>query len=466
MLFTSCEYLLIFLPSVWLLFLALRFTVLRPVLLTISGYVFYAWGRPWISILLFLSSTVDFLIGLSIDRAVAVRTRRALLTLSLIFNLGLLSIFKYGTWLLTGVNAGLAHFHFHNHIPVPDIILPPGISFYTFQSLAYIIDIYRRKQHAHRRIWDYWSFVAFFPQLFAGPIERAGQLLPQLTHPRRKIHPRMIESGIFMIMWGVFKKLVVADNLGELAQLCHDNKHMAGSGVVLVLAFTFQIYADFSAYTDIARGSARLFGIKLRRNFLTPYFSQNPSEFWQRWHISLSSWIRDYLYVGLGGNRCGRARTITNLLITMSLAGLWHGAGMFFILWGLYHGLLLVMYHVWPLDKWLVRKWGQVGKATSAMVMFALTVIGWRLFYHDADTQFAPSVLAPAVSLPILLYGLALFASPLILTDVLGYRKQREFVDLWGHLSGLTKTAVYLFIFYATLMFGARDSHEFIYFRF
>src|SRR5262249_5241821 len=162
--------------------------------------------------------------------------------------------------------------------------------FYTFQSLSYIIDIYRRKQHAHRKILDYWAFVAFFPQLFAGPIERAGQLLPQITHPVRRIHPRMIESGIFMIAWGLLKKLAIADNMSALVELCRSNMALHGAGVMLALAFTFQIYADFSAYTDIARGSARLLGIRLRRNFRTPYFARNPSEFWQRWHMSLSSW--------------------------------------------------------------------------------------------------------------------------------------------------------------------------------
>jgi alginate O-acetyltransferase complex protein AlgI len=273
------------------------------------------------------------------------------------------------------------------------------------------------------------------------------------------------------VLWGLLKKVVVADNMGNLVELCRGNMAVRGSGVVLALAFTVQIYADFSGYTDIARGCARLFGVRLRRNFLTPYFSCSPSEFWQRWHISLSSWIRDYVYIPLGGNRCGALGAVRNVLVTMLLAGLWHGAGWFFIAWGLYHGLLLVLYRLFPLDAWLTNAWGSIGKVMAAICFFGLTVAGWVLFYLGSNGTFGevffPAHAAvPAVGLGALAYGLCLFALPLVLTDWLGYRKNREFIDLWPHLPPAGKTLLYVLVFYAIVMFGARDSHEFIYFRF
>lgn len=471
MLFNSFDFVFFFLPITWALYQLVRLTWLRPVLLTISGYVFYAWGRPWIALLLFASSTTDFLLGLWMDGTENRRARQGFLLGSLVFNLGLLGTFKYSGWLFANLNGAMTAAGLTWKLPVLTVPLPPGISFYTFQSLAYIIDIYRRKLRAHRHIWDYWSFVAFFPQLFAGPIERAGHLLPQLTHPRKRVNFRAMEWGLFMVLWGLLKKVVVADNMGNLVELCRGNMAVHGAGMVLALAFTVQIYADFSGYTDIARGCARLFGVRLRRNFLTPYFSCSPSEFWQRWHISLSSWIRDYLYIPLGGNRYGALRTVRNVLVTMLLAGLWHGAGWFFIAWGLYHGLLLVLYRLWPLDAWLKSALGDIGKVMAAICFFGLTVAGWVLFYLGSNGTFAEVFFpayaaAPAVGLGALAYGLCLFALPLVLTDWLGYRKNREFIDLWPHLPPAGKTLLYVLVFYLIVMFGARENHEFIYFRF
>lgn len=256
-----------------------------------------------------------------------------------------------------------------------------------------------------------------------------------------------------------------------MVELCRDNMSLHGAGVLLIVAFTFQIYADFSAYTDIARGSAKLLGVKLRRNFQTPYFSRNPSEFWQRWHMSLSSWIRDYVYISLGGNRHGVRRTLFNLLATMSLAGLWHGAGWFFIAWGAYHGLLLCLYQVCPFDRWLERAMGKVGRVMAILWMFALVAFGWAMFYLGEIGSFMkvfdpknPAI--PTVSVGDIAYGILLFAAPLIVTDWLGFRKAREFVDLWPHFSEATKLCLYVLFFYGIVMLGARESHEFIYFRF
>lgn len=471
MYFQSFEYLFCFLPIMWIGYFLTRRTNLRQVVLIIGGYLFYAWGQPWIAWLLFASTSVDFLIGLAMQSTEGIARRRMLLAASLVFNLGLLAVFKYSGWIFAGINALLTSTHITAHrLPVLDLPLPPGISFYTFQSLAYIIDIYRRKIHAHRKALDYYAFVAFFPQLFAGPIERAGQLLPQIVHPPR-IHPRMFETGIFMIVWGLFKKLVVADNMAGLIELTRDHMAVPGATMVLFLAFTFQIYGDFSGYTDIARGSARLLGIKLRRNFLTPYFARNPSDFWQRWHISLSSWMRDYLYISLGGSRQGRLRTLFNLLVTMFLVGLWHGAGKYFIFWGLYHGTLLVLYRVFPIDDWLEKRLKTIGTALSRLVMFAFVAFGWGLFYAGSHGNFKhlffPSDLPPdAFQGSILWYGLFLFGLPLLVTETLAFRKHREFTDLWPHYSTWLKALVLLVLFYGIIFFGARDSHEFIYFKF
>lgn len=473
MLFQSATYLFVFLPATWILYLWLRHTPLRAIFLTVSGYIFYAWGVPWAVFLLFLSSTVDFLIGLKLHEAKSGAARKMWLIGSIVFNIGLLCFFKYGDWLIGYINLLIGFTGHPFRIPLTGAVLPPGISFYTFQSLSYVIDIYRRQMPAHRKIWDYWAFVAFFPQLIAGPIERAKNLLEQIVHPRRHIHPRMIESGIFLIAWGVFKKLVIADNLANLVQLCRDAPNIPTAGLVLALAFTFQIYADFSAYTDIARGSARMFGIRLRRNFNTPYFAHSPSDFWARWHISLSTWIRDYIYVPLGGNKRGKLMTLRNLLITMFLAGLWHGAGFPYIFWGLYHGFLLVAYRIFPLDAYLRRTLGRPGLWLARLIMFALVAAGWVLFlagsYPSFENMFSnpKGMPVPEGFDPVILwYGLFVFSWPLLLTDVIGFRKRREFVDLWPHFPAAVKTLLYLGIFYAIVFFGARGNNEFIYFQF
>jgi D-alanyl-lipoteichoic acid acyltransferase DltB (MBOAT superfamily) len=291
---------------------------------------------------------------------------------------------------------------------------------------------------------------------------------------RPRPNPADLEYAFFLIVWGLFKKLVLADNLGNIVDLVHlQPRSFPGAGLILPYAFCFQIYCDFSAYTDIARGSAALFGIQLSRNFLTPYFSASPSEFWRRWHITLSTWIRDYLYIPLGGERGGRGRTLANLLVTMFLAGLWHGAGLFFILWGLYHGALLVMYRFLPLHEILPRLAGRAGTVLAVAIMFFLTCFGWLLFRSDA------SVFTPLLStLPALLenpldahfwhfvYGTTLFVVPVVITDWIGYRRGTEFVDVYRDLSTKSKVALYVAVFFATSLLAKREGYGFIYFQF
>ena len=468
--FDSLEYLLVFLPVTVILYHLVRTRTLFANLVILSAsYVFYAWGSSWVLLLLIFSSVADYFIGNAIYRAPTPAKRKFFLVASCVFNLGFLSIFKYGNWISV-----MLHSAWHT-FPILDVPLPYGISFYTFQSLSYTIDIYRRRLKPQGTIVDYLSFVSFFPHLVAGPILKAVQTLPQLERVRPKVHPKIAEKAFFMIVWGLFKKMVCADNLGMLVSMCRDKLDRPGAGLILVLAFTFQIYCDFSAYTDIARGTARLFGVRIPRNFMTPYFSRSPSEFWSRWHISLSTWIRDYLYIPLGGNRGSRLRACFNLLVTMFLAGLWHGAGKFFIFWGLYHGLLLILYRFAPLEVLLPRLLGRVtGNIMAWAIMFVLVVEGWILFFSDRTKTYdriTHSLLQffthPIDTLmPVWAWGLALYTVPIILSDIIGYRARREFVDVYLRLSLVAKIALYMGLFYAIVFFAARDTYDFIYFRF
>ena len=275
-----------------------------------------------------------------------------------------------------------------------NIILPVGISFYTFQSMSYTIDIYRRQLTPAKTFLDFALFVAFFPQLVAGPIERARNLLPQIERPRQ-INWAMVDAGLFLILWGFFKKVVIADNVGVYSDQVFDGyEGLHGIDVLVgVLAFTLQIYCDFSGYSDIARGLCKLMGFELMVNFKLPWFARNPSDFWARWHISLSTWLRDYLYIPLGGNRGGGAvATCRNLMITMLLGGLWHGASWNFLIWGLYHGLILVLYRLFetplqvfspPAGTWSNR----LSTIFSIALMFSLGLVGWVIFRAESAEQ-------------------------------------------------------------------------------
>ena len=303
-----------------------------------------------------------------------------------IFNLALLGFFKYFNFFsdslvdlarLAGTELGYVTLK---------VILPVGISFFTFQKLAYIIDVKRRKVEPSRDIVQFGAFVAFFPQLVAGPIERAGHLYRQFDVPRR-ITWHGVSSGGALFLWGMYKKVVVADNLSPIAARVFADPSSMTSGELMVglLAFTFQIFCDFSGYSDMARGIARIMGLDLMINFNIPYVSRTPSEFWERWHISLSSWLRDYLYIPLGGNRGGTLLTYRNLFLTMLLGGLWHGASWTFVAWGAFHGGILIAYRLLNIDRWLATQPRQgaaavVRNSGLIAVMFGLTMFGWLLF--------------------------------------------------------------------------------------
>jgi D-alanyl-lipoteichoic acid acyltransferase DltB (MBOAT superfamily) len=355
----------------------------RPLFLLAASYLFYAsWSAPLL-LLLIGSTLLDFSVARAIHRSEDPGRRRRLLALSLIGNLGALAFFKYHDFFAGSAAAGLQALGLDIGAPTLAVVLPVGISFYTFQTLGYSVDVYRRHIVPCASPLDFALYVAYFPQLVAGPIERAGHLLPQLAALSSRVAPRADLSGFGLIALGAFKKVVIADNLAPIVDAVYADPAHAWAPALwfATYAFAFQIFCDFSGYSDMAVGVARLMGVSLTQNFRAPYAAAGPAELWRRWHISLSSWLRDYLYVPLGGNRHGPWRTARNLLLTMLLGGLWHGAAWHFVLWGAYHGLLLVLFRpgFWarlyrrlPLQP-LVRllRW---------FVFFHLVCLGWALF--------------------------------------------------------------------------------------
>jgi alginate O-acetyltransferase complex protein AlgI len=312
-------------------------------LLLVAGYVFYGWWDWRFGCLLLVSSCVDFFVGSRLGVVEAPAARKRLLALSLCVNLGMLGFFKYANFFADSAASFASALGMHVHPWVLNVVLPLGLSFYTFQTLSYAVDIYRKQLKPAESFLDYLAFVSFFPQLVAGPIERAGWMLPQFSAPR-VIDSEDIQAGMRQMLWGFTKKLVLADNLARIVDAHYT--HVDGEpGPVLWLAtfcFALQIYLDFSGYSDIAIGTGRLFGFRLTRNFAYPYFSRSVAEFWRRWHISLSTWFRDYVYIPLGGSRTSRARQASNLLITFTISGLWHGASYNYVIWGALNGLWML----------------------------------------------------------------------------------------------------------------------------
>jgi D-alanyl-lipoteichoic acid acyltransferase DltB (MBOAT superfamily) len=300
-----------------------------------------------------------------------------LVTLSVAGNLGFLGVFKYHGFFVGSAIEALATLGLEAHAPTLEIVLPVGISFYTFQTMSYTLDIFRKKIEPTRSLLDFANFVAFFPQLVAGPIERASRLLPQLASIGDKGR-RGNGSGWGLIAIGAFKKVVIADNLAPLVDATYADPSATYAPALWIgtYAFAIQIYCDFSGYSDIAVGLGRLMGIDIMQNFRSPYASTGPREFWRRWHISLSTWLRDYLYISLGGNRRGPSRTRINLMVTMLLGGLWHGAAWNFVLWGAYHGLLLVLGRA----RGMARLGARIPAALQRLIFFHLLCVGWALF--------------------------------------------------------------------------------------
>jgi D-alanyl-lipoteichoic acid acyltransferase DltB (MBOAT superfamily) len=339
MIFTSLTF-AIFASLVICLYWALTSYRSQNCLLLIASYFFYGWWDWRFCSLILASSLLDYVIARRIDGERRTWARRSLLAASVVANVGLLAVFKYFHFFAESFQALCASIGWPVGTTTLSIILPVGISFYTFQTLSYTIDVSRKRLRASRNLIEYLTFVSFFPQLVAGPIERATSLLPQFASPR-KFDLDFAVSGCRLILWGVVKKMLIADNLAAMVDPCYAASETV-SGSVLALAtflFAFQIYCDFSAYSDIAIGTARILGIRLMRNFAYPYFSQSVAEFWHRWHISLSTWFRDYVYIPLGGSRCGTVRAKLNVIATFLVSGFWHGAAWQYLFWGGLNGI-------------------------------------------------------------------------------------------------------------------------------
>ena len=337
----------LFLPLVFLLYWALHQSRRgQNVLLLVASYVFYGWWNWRFLGLILLTTCSAYLCALWVERCkMRGQTKWAATAnvANLVLNLGVLGLFKYYDFFATSLNALMMSLGLQADWPLLHLLLPVGISFYTFQALSYTIDVYRGDIRAERNWISFATYIAFFPQLVAGPIERAGKMLPQFAAPRSFSSEEAVK-GCRQMLWGFVKKIVVADNCAPIVEQIFANPDAQGGSTLLygTLLFAFQIYADFSGYSDIAIGSARLFGLHLSDNFRNPYFATNIPDFWRRWHISLTSWFRDYVYIPLGGNRKGRGRTLANTVAVFSLSGLWHGANWTFVLWGFYHGLLFL----------------------------------------------------------------------------------------------------------------------------
>lgn len=387
MLFNSLDF-VVFLPLVFVLywFVTKRSLRLQNILIVIASYLFYAWWDYRFLALIALSTIVDFFVAKQLNALRAKSTRKLLLLISLIFNLGLLAFFKYFNFFIESWVDAWETLGVDMHVSTLKIILPVGISFYTFQTLSYTIDVYRNKLKPTSSFIQFAAFVSFFPQLVAGPIERATKLLPQFSS-RREFKSDFAMSGIYLIIWGLFKKVVIADNcaffVNEIFSAPTDF-----SSVELMLAavlFGFQIYGDFSGYSDIAIGVARLFGFSLMTNFSFPYFSRDIAEFWRRWHISLSTWFRDYLYIPLGGSRGGKWNKVRNVFIVFLISGFWHGANWTFIAWGILHAILFMPLLLMDRNRKFIESTKvSLNQLPSIFVTFTLVTIAWVFFRADS----------------------------------------------------------------------------------
>lgn len=405
MLFNSIDF-AIFLPIVFILywFVTNKNLKLQNLLIVVASYVFYGWWDWRFLSLIVFSTVIDYTIGQKLKNEENQHKRKVLLWTSILMNLGFLGFFKYYNFFLDNFITAFSFFGTEIKANTLNIILPVGISFYTFQTLSYTIDVYKRKLEPTKDFIAFSAFVSFFPQLVAGPIERASNLLPQFYIKRTFDYSRAVD-GMRQILWGLFKKVVIADNCAEFAnQIFNNSTDMNGSTLVLgTLFFTFQIYGDFSGYSDIAIGTSRLFGFNLMRNFAFPYFSRDIAEFWRRWHISLSTWFRDYLYIPLGGSRGGTLTKVRNTFIIFIVSGFWHGANWTFIVWGALNAiyflpLLLTNNNRNNLEIVAQGKYLPTIKELLLMlVTFGLTVFAW-IFFRAENIGHAVEIISRITS--------------------------------------------------------------------
>ncbi len=483
MLFNSIDF-AVFLPLVFLLywFINNKSLKLQNVLIVLASYLFYGWWDWKFLSLILISTVVDYLVGLRLNSEEHEPKRKALLWTSILVNLGFLGFFKYYNFFIENFQDAFSIFGLSFQVNSLNIILPVGISFYTFQTLSYTIDIYNKRLKPTNDFIAFAAFVSFFPQLVAGPIERASNLLPQF-YAKRQFDSQKAIDGLRQILWGLFKKMVIADNCAEYANIIFNNSsEYGGSALVLgALFFTFQIYGDFSGYSDIAIGTSRLFGFNLKRNFSFPYFSRDIAEFWRRWHISLSSWFRDYLYIPLGGSKGKLSSKIRNTFVVFVVSGFWHGANWTFIVWGLLNAiyflpLLLSKQNRKNLDIVAQGKLFPTLKEIFQMLFtFSLIVIAW-VFFRAESINHAVSYIAGIFSenlfmfpyfkgdmmgafITILLIGI------FIIIEWIGRESEFAIAKIGLNWRRSLRWAMYYLIIIAIFYFGGREQ-QFIYFQF
>lgn len=481
MLFNSIEF-AIFLPIVFLLywFVFNRNVKWQNLFLVVASYVFYGWWDWRFLFLLAFTSALSFGCGLWIEKYRGVpRKARLFSTLNIVVNLLILGVFKYYDFFISSFAE--AFLDGNSDGLLLKLVLPVGISFYTFKSLSYGIDVYRGKLEPTRDMVQYFAYVGFFPQLLAGPIERASNLLPQLAKPRMFDYGTGVD-GLRQILWGLFKKVVVADSCAKFADpVFSSNQTQTGSTLLLAaILYTFQIYGDFSGYSDMAIGTGKLFGFTTMQNFKVPYFSRNIAEFWRRWHISLTGWFRDYVYIPMGGSRCSKVMIVRNTFVIFLLSGLWHGANWTFIAWGAYHAMLflpLILFgtnrkyrDVVAQDR-VLPSWKECGQM---LLTFVLVVMGWILFRADSIGQ-AVQYYQGMLQWGTLRAGYRLFTQPevrgctlaVLIMLLVEWWNRRESYGL--SLSKIKSPFVRIAVYYALVMailctYGTNQS--FIYFQF
>ena len=482
MLFNSINF-AIFLPIVFFLywFGTRRNLKVQNILLLVASYFFYAsWNYKFMFLLMF-STFLDYYTGIKIHEASTRKIKLTWLWLSIMINLGFLGVFKYYNFFAESFADALALLGFHADFVTLQVILPVGISFYTFHGLSYVFDLYNDKIKPERNYINYAVFVSFFPLLVAGPIERATHLLPQITR-KREFDYTKAKDGLRQILWGLFKKIVIADNCAEYAnEIFKNSADYSGSTLVLgAMFFAFQIYCDFSGYSDIALGTARLFGIELLRNFAFPYFSRDIAEFWRRWHISLSSWFRDYLYIPLGGSKGGTWTKIRNTFIIFLVSGFWHGANWTFIAWGFLNALFILPSVIMKTNRTnleIVAKgkiFPGIKEFLSITLTFGLTLLAW-IFFRANDLHHAFTYLSEIFSSSLLnipefkgmkqSWPLAILIVLFMMIEWLGREQQYAIARLGLSWKRPLRWALYYSIIMVIFLFAGKEQ-QFIYFQF
>jgi alginate O-acetyltransferase complex protein AlgI len=487
MLFNSINF-AIFLPIVFFIYWFLNNKSFRfqNILLLIASYFFYAcWDWRFLFLLIF-STLLDYYTGIKMSDAKTDKNKKFWFWTSISVNLGFLGIFKYYNFFAESFAEAISNFGLDINVWTLKVILPVGISFYTFHGLSYVIDIYKDRIKPEKNFIDYSLFVSFFPLLVAGPIERATHLLPQIQKERTFDYTKAVD-GMRQILWGLFKKVVIADQCAEYANLIFNNSSdYSGSSLLLGgVFFTFQIYGDFSGYSDIALGTAKLFGIDLLRNFAFPYFSRDIAEFWRRWHISLSTWFRDYLYIPLGGSKGGTWMKIRNTFIIFIVSGFWHGANWTFIVWGFLNALYImpsIIYNTHRNNLDIIAQGKYLPTLKELLLMlttFALTVFAWIFFraenlshaFHFIGGIFSksffslPYVIAANSGNHILPKVLLIVMIIFIIFEWLGREKQFPLSQIEMKLNKLIRYGLYSLIIFAIFWFGGKEE-QFIYFQF